>query len=244
MIFCTLNLLMKENKFTQTHIADETGITRPTLLALIKNKNQNIKYETIDELCKLLGIEMYDLLIYSKRKIDYIKTEVELDKQLSIDTNGDVERKIITTTFKIDDSELVFEGDFVSSPFGLEVTDPQPIIMNTVIKNEPAKQFRQDNFIQIFNKYIEVFQIKQEIAQKMNDSNLQDLIEFNFEVTSKGKINSVYESINQLNELEFQELMKKIDSRNLQIKGIEKYKETFLNSYKNISSQKNKSHQE
>lgn len=244
MIFCTLNLLLKENKLTQTQIADATGITRPTLLALIKNKNQNIKYETIDELCKFLGIEMYDLLIYSKKKIEYIKTEVELDKQLSIDTNGDVERKIITTTFKIDDSELVFEGDFVSSPFGLEVTDPQPIIMNTVIKNEPAKQFRQDNFIQIFNKYIEVFQIKQEIAQKMNNSNLQGLIEFNFEVTSNGKINSVYESINQLNELEFQELMKKINYKNSKSKEDGEYEVALANSFKNIMRQKNKSHQE
>lgn len=54
MILCTLKNYMKLFGATQSQISEKTGITRPTLLSLIRNDNKNIKYDTIDELCNFL----------------------------------------------------------------------------------------------------------------------------------------------------------------------------------------------
>lgn len=54
MILCTLKNYMKLFGATQSQISEQTGITRPTLLSLIRNENKNIKYDTIDELCNFL----------------------------------------------------------------------------------------------------------------------------------------------------------------------------------------------
>lgn len=256
MIFCTLNLYMKKNKLTQTQITEETKIARPTLLALIKNTNQNIKYETIDELCRFLGISMSELLIYSKNQIEYLNTTLERDDELLMQTDGDIERIIITSKFKINNNEIVFTGNYVRSPFVLELTSPKPITLSAVFTNEPSRIFNQSDFNYIFEKYIEVFRIKEKIASKLHAESLGDpstkldidklkeLLVFNFELTSGGKINSLYESINQLNELEFQELMKKINYKNSKSKEDEEYEVALANSFKNIMRQKNKSHQE
>ena len=56
---------MEENDKTQSEIANATGITRPTLLSLIRNDNQSIRYETINQLCKYFDIDMSELLVYS-----------------------------------------------------------------------------------------------------------------------------------------------------------------------------------
>src|SRR5699024_5461595 len=71
MIFCTLSALMEDYGVTQTKLSEATGITRPTLVQLMKNENQNIKYDTIDKLCNYFNIEMNDLIKRSKYDIQY-----------------------------------------------------------------------------------------------------------------------------------------------------------------------------
>ena len=60
MIFNTLKILMKDYKITQTKLAEQTNITRPTLLSLIRNDNKSIRYDVIEGICKLFNIEMND----------------------------------------------------------------------------------------------------------------------------------------------------------------------------------------
>lgn len=65
MILCNLKKLIKEYNVTQTQIIESTGITRPTLLQLIKNENNGFKYDTIEKLCKFFNVDMNELLIFT-----------------------------------------------------------------------------------------------------------------------------------------------------------------------------------
>ena len=57
MIFNTLKILMNDYGITQTKISEETNITRPTLLSLIRNENKSIRYDVIESICKLFNIK-------------------------------------------------------------------------------------------------------------------------------------------------------------------------------------------
>lgn len=76
MIFCTLRKLINEKNVTQSKIADTTGITRPTLLQLIRNDNQNIKYDTLEKLCDFFKIPLDELLIYSPFNLYFGNSDV------------------------------------------------------------------------------------------------------------------------------------------------------------------------
>ena len=95
---------------TQSQISEQTGITRPTLLSLIRNENKNIKYDTIDELCNFFGIQLKDLLIYSpvkiKQKSFNIKTIIEEYEHIneSWKTYG------VSITYEINNEDFIFEG--------------------------------------------------------------------------------------------------------------------------------------
>ena len=54
MIFNTLKILMNDYGITQTKISEQTNITRPTLLSLIRNENKSIRYDVIENICSLL----------------------------------------------------------------------------------------------------------------------------------------------------------------------------------------------
>ena len=69
MIFNTLKILMNDYGITQTKISEQTNITRPTLLSLIRNENKSIRYDVIENICSLFKIDMSDFLIYSKLNI-------------------------------------------------------------------------------------------------------------------------------------------------------------------------------
>src|SRR5699024_827507 len=77
MIFCTLKSLMEDYGVTQTRLSEATGITRPTLVQLMKNENQNIKYDTIDRLCDYFNIDMDDLIKRSKYEIRYESSQIK-----------------------------------------------------------------------------------------------------------------------------------------------------------------------
>ena len=110
MILCTLKNYMKLFGATQSQISEQTGITRPTLLSLIRNENKNIKYDTIDELCNFFGIQLKDLLIYSpvkiKQKSFNIKTIIEEYEHIneSWKTYG------VSITYEINNEDFIFEG--------------------------------------------------------------------------------------------------------------------------------------
>lgn len=49
MIKCRLKELMKIYEVNQTELSEETGISRPTILSLIKNEAKGIKFDTLDK---------------------------------------------------------------------------------------------------------------------------------------------------------------------------------------------------
>src|SRR5699024_4833014 len=71
MIFSTLKKFMNVNNVNQHNLSKVTGISRTTLMPIINNTNQNIKYDTVEKLCQFFDIGMQDLLIYSKVNISY-----------------------------------------------------------------------------------------------------------------------------------------------------------------------------
>lgn len=53
---------MKDKNITQTEIIDATGITRPTLIQLMNNDSNGIKFSTIEKLCDFLNVSMNELI--------------------------------------------------------------------------------------------------------------------------------------------------------------------------------------
>ncbi|WP_419790862.1 helix-turn-helix transcriptional regulator [Staphylococcus chromogenes] len=95
MILCRLNKLIKENNITQSEIAEQTGITRPTLLSLIRNDNKSIKYETIEKLCQYFQINMDKFLIYYPHDIqlssfNIIRASKEIYITIEFKFNGEL----------------------------------------------------------------------------------------------------------------------------------------------------------
>lgn len=68
MINCRLKELMEMKGVTQTDISNATGITRPTLLSLIRNDAQSIKFSTLESLCDYFNIEIQDFLVSDKQR--------------------------------------------------------------------------------------------------------------------------------------------------------------------------------
>ncbi|OOV78871.1 helix-turn-helix domain-containing protein [Mammaliicoccus fleurettii] len=62
MIHCRLKELMEEKGVTQTDISIATGISKPTLLAILKDEAQSIKFSTIEKLCDYFNISMGELI--------------------------------------------------------------------------------------------------------------------------------------------------------------------------------------
>src|SRR5699024_12822023 len=77
-----------------------------TLMPIINNTNQNIKYDTVEKLCQFFDIGMNDLFIYSNINISYIESSL-------IETTGTNEENIsyeLYVTLAFDDRHLQFFG--------------------------------------------------------------------------------------------------------------------------------------
>lgn len=88
MIKCKLNELIEQRGVTQTEIANATGITRPTLLSLIRNDAQGIKFNTLEKLCEYFNVNISELLVY-----DEVREPTENEQ---LDKIIDIARQLIT----------------------------------------------------------------------------------------------------------------------------------------------------
>ncbi|WP_158263926.1 helix-turn-helix domain-containing protein, partial [Staphylococcus simulans] len=84
---------MKEKDVNQSRIVEETGITRPTLLTLIRNTNQSIRYETVNQLCNFFNIDMCELLVYSPvevklKEIIIEEIPISVDQEFNANSNS------------------------------------------------------------------------------------------------------------------------------------------------------------
>lgn len=86
MIHCRLKELMEENGVTQTDISIATGISRPTLLAILKDEAQSLKFSTIDKLCDYFNISMNELIIRESNLEKFHKRRMFIE-QLGTTTN-------------------------------------------------------------------------------------------------------------------------------------------------------------
>lgn len=61
MIFCNLSILLAERKLKISKVSSDTGISRTTLTSLSFNHWQGVRLETMDSLCKYLGVSVGDI---------------------------------------------------------------------------------------------------------------------------------------------------------------------------------------
>lgn len=105
MIFNTLKILMEEYGINQTKIAEKTGITRPTLLSLIRNENKSIRYDVIENICSLFNINMDKFLIHS-----FFDIEIKNIEMYSVNYHEKTDL-IVESTVLINDETFVFSHD-------------------------------------------------------------------------------------------------------------------------------------
>lgn len=92
MIECRLKELMEMKGVTQTDISNATGITRPTLLSLIKNDAQSIKFSTLESLCDYFNIEIQDFLVSDKQRTLNSEDKLNLIIHMANSVLKDLER--------------------------------------------------------------------------------------------------------------------------------------------------------
>lgn len=165
MIICTLNKLMEENDKTQSEVATTTGITRPTLLSLIRNDNQSIRYETINQLCKYFNIDMSELLVYSPVEMKLKKVLIEgVPISLKYELTEENSSFSISLIYEIDGIEFEFDTN-------LYVTDT-----DNTLKNSSRFFLHSVVYEDIFNT-LEVKGFKKEFILTYNDSiDIEDVI--------------------------------------------------------------------
>lgn len=185
MILCTLKNYMKLFGATQSQISEQTGITRPTLLSLIRNENKNIKYDTIDELCNFFGIQLKDLLIYSpvkiKQKSFNIKTIIEEYEHIneSRKTYG------VSIAYEINNEDFIFEGSI--DPIDLKTFKNKKfengtlyLNCNCFIEKDNYENLLKAGFSkEFFDLYNDLNQIKNKIVDKLPFELDSDLLIFN-----------------------------------------------------------------
>lgn len=66
MIFCRLYIILHERKITQSELAKMTGLSQNTISSLVSGKSKQIRYDTLDRICKTLEVTPGDILHYKK----------------------------------------------------------------------------------------------------------------------------------------------------------------------------------
>lgn len=66
MIVCRLYIILHERKITQSELAKMTGLSQNTISSLVSGKSKQIRYDTLDRICKALEVTPGDILHYKK----------------------------------------------------------------------------------------------------------------------------------------------------------------------------------
>ena len=66
MIDCRLYIILHERKMTQLELVKMTGLSQTTISALVSGKSKQIRYDTLDRICKALKVTPGDVLHYKK----------------------------------------------------------------------------------------------------------------------------------------------------------------------------------
>src|SRR5699024_9576656 len=144
------------------------GITRPTLLSLIRNDNQSIRYETINQLCKFFSIDMSELLRYSPVNVTMI--DILVEKLFASDEGL---HHIVSVIYDIDGHEIEFDTNLIISNTKNSLENSGKFIFSTLIEKTiwsqmKIKKFDKD-FIKVYNDAINLESI---IKGKLKDQDL------------------------------------------------------------------------
>ncbi|WP_380572697.1 helix-turn-helix domain-containing protein [Staphylococcus hyicus] len=180
MIICTLKKLMEEYNVSQSQIATATGITRPTLLSLIRNENQSIRYETINQLCKYFEIDMSDLLVFSPVEVKLSEILIE---ELPFSAYYDLEKNeknyIVSIIYLIDGIEVEFDTNLNVTKKTNSLKHSNKIFFSTIIYEDELAKLKSKNFntdfIKVYNESIDLNSL---IKNKLKSNNLNT--DFNF----------------------------------------------------------------
>lgn len=66
MIVCRLYIILHERKITQSELAKLTGLSQNTISSLVSGKSKQIRYDTLNRICKALEVTPGDILHYKK----------------------------------------------------------------------------------------------------------------------------------------------------------------------------------
>lgn len=173
---------MKENNKTQSEIAIATGITRPTLLSLIRNENQSIRYETINKLCDFFAIDMSDLLVYSP--VDVELKDIILEK-LPISIDGKIIAKkqnyLVSLIYKIDEFEIEFDTNLTVNETENNLKNSGRLFFNGLLPKQEWKKLQAKNFDENFIKtYNESIKFDEKIKNLLNENNLNTDFEIKY----------------------------------------------------------------
>ncbi|WP_436966721.1 helix-turn-helix domain-containing protein [Staphylococcus xylosus] len=151
---------MEKTDKTQSEVASKTGITRPTLLSLIRNDNQSIRYETINQLCNFFDVDMSELLVYSPVDIELKEVLVE---EVPFSINYEISKSNLSYSVS-----LIYEIDGIEFEFdtNLNVIDTDNSLKNsgklffssTIYEDEWKKLITKrfdENFIKTYNDAID-----------------------------------------------------------------------------------------
>ncbi|MGI2295109.1 helix-turn-helix domain-containing protein [Paenibacillus sp. GXUN7292] len=117
MIKCNLAVLMAERKLSIQDVADNTGLSRTTISALVNENGKGIQFDTMDVLCELLKVSPGELFSYVLIKIDAtIELKGENDEEVIFgDDEGnavEIEKDyVILLTINIRCEDSLFTGN-------------------------------------------------------------------------------------------------------------------------------------
>lgn len=83
MILVKLSEILGRKKLKISNVITDTGVTRPTLTSLYYGNSRGINFDTLNSLCKYLGITPGELLIFYD--LDILNIDVTFDQDVSID---------------------------------------------------------------------------------------------------------------------------------------------------------------
>lgn len=224
MIICTLKRYMELFEINQSHLSEETGITRPTLLSLIKNENKNIKYENIDALCNFFGIGLSDLLLYSPVPMKLLLSKWKVvETKLSHDDEKDytfVEDKHLLM-YSINNVEYTFESNpdqvIINRLKNGENNEPLYMLYSCSIDKDDYEDLLRRGFNkEFFDYYNDLRDMKNSILTSLNnrfDSQLDEQnlnIEIIFSVRNSPDIEEIKYDISFLPTDDLSKLEKEI----------------------------------
>lgn len=71
MIRVRLNEILEEKNLTINKVSQESGVSRPSLTALVNNESGGVQFETLEKLTNYLNVSISDIFVETKQKVTF-----------------------------------------------------------------------------------------------------------------------------------------------------------------------------